>query len=48
MQVHVWTIDDAGEMRRLVDLGVDGIMTDSNHVLKDVLIDMGRWHGPSE
>jgi glycerophosphoryl diester phosphodiesterase len=45
MQVHVWTIDDAEEMRRLVDLGVDGIMTDANQVLKDVLTSMGRWGG---
>ena len=34
-QVHVWTIDDRAEMGRLLDLGVDGIMTDRPQVLKD-------------
>jgi glycerophosphoryl diester phosphodiesterase len=37
LQVHVWTIDDPGEMRRLIGLGVDGIMTDRPDLLKQVL-----------
>lgn len=28
LAVHVWTINDAGTMRELIDLGVDGIVTD--------------------
>jgi glycerophosphoryl diester phosphodiesterase len=43
--VHVWTIDDPAEMYRLLDLGVDGIMTDRPSVLKDVLVERGTWHG---
>ena len=43
-QVHVWTIDDRAEMERLLDLGVDGIMTDRPQVLKDLLVDRGDWH----
>jgi glycerophosphoryl diester phosphodiesterase len=28
VQVHVWTIDDVAQMRALIELGVDGVMTD--------------------
>lgn len=28
LHVHAWTIDDPAELRRLIDLGVDGIVTD--------------------
>jgi glycerophosphoryl diester phosphodiesterase len=43
LQVHAWTIDDPAEMDRLLDLGVDGIMTDRVDLLRDVYARRGLW-----
>ncbi len=42
--VHVWTIDDPDEMHALLDIGVDGIMTDRPAVLRQVFEERGIWH----
>ncbi len=37
LQVHVWTVNDSAEMAHILDLGVDGIITDRPDLLKEVL-----------
>ncbi|MET0863373.1 MAG: glycerophosphodiester phosphodiesterase family protein [Nakamurella sp.] len=43
LEVHVWTINDPGEMRDLLAMGVDGIMTDRPELLREVLTERGAW-----
>ncbi len=44
LHVHAWTINSPALMRILLDIGVDGIMTDETVALRDVLISRGEWH----
>lgn len=41
--VIVWTIDEPDTMHHLLDMGVDGIMTDRPAVLRSVLEERGQW-----
>ncbi|WP_327347061.1 glycerophosphodiester phosphodiesterase [Streptomyces europaeiscabiei] len=43
LHVHVWTVNEPQSMHRLLDLGVDGIMTDHIDTLRKVLEDRGTW-----
>jgi glycerophosphoryl diester phosphodiesterase len=52
LHVHVWTgdeasqwvsIDDRESLHTLLDMGVDGVITDRTDVLKAVLVERGQW-----
>jgi glycerophosphoryl diester phosphodiesterase len=42
MAVHYWTINDPAEMRQLIEIGADGIMTDYPHLLQEVYESCGE------
>ncbi|MEU4967939.1 glycerophosphodiester phosphodiesterase [Streptomyces smyrnaeus] len=43
LRVHVWTVNDAERAAALLDLGVDGIMTDQLEMLRDLFARRGLW-----
>jgi len=43
IQVQVWTVDEAEAMHALLDMGVDGLMTDRPTLLKEVLTARGEF-----
>lgn len=43
LEVHVWTVDRAEEMETLLDIGVDGLLTDRPDLLRDVLRARRVW-----
>lgn len=48
VRVLVWTVDEPATMHRLLDEGVDGIITDRPDLLREVLISRDQWPAPSE
>jgi glycerophosphoryl diester phosphodiesterase len=46
VRVIVWTVNDSATMHRLLDQGVDGIITDRPDVLREVLVARGQWRTP--
>lgn len=46
LAVHVWTVNDAVQMTRLLDMHVDGIVTDRPTLAREILRSRGQWRGP--
>jgi glycerophosphoryl diester phosphodiesterase len=46
VRVIVWTVNETDTMHRLLDHGVDGIITDRPDLLREVLIGRDQWQAP--
>ena len=46
LAVHVWTINTVADVLRLLEVGVDGIITDRPVFLRDFLDARGLWTQP--
>lgn len=44
ISVQFWTINDKEEMRRLIEMGADVIMTDNPDVMYELLVEMGYYN----
>ena len=44
LRLIVWTVNDQPTMHRLLDAGVDGVITDRPDLLREVLIARDEWH----
>lgn len=42
-EVHVWTVNRRDHMIQLLDMGVDGLVSDRADMLKEVLVARGQW-----
>jgi len=43
LAVHVWTVNETAEMAELLELGVDGLVTDRADLLAELLARRGQW-----
>lgn len=43
--IHLWTVDDPLDMRRFLEMGVDGIVTDRPDILNDVVNEIHDGQG---
>ena len=44
-QIHLWTVNEADEMARFLDMGVDGIISDRPDILNEVMAERESAEG---
>lgn len=42
-EMHIWTVNRRDHMEHLLDIGVDGLVSDRADILKEVLVERGQW-----